>query len=370
MKVQTSELHSLIESCVSEHPDVNLVDNGNGAADYVLNQSVALVRHADRLDCTAEWKEHPDSQTWPNDTPLSQAGHSRAEEVGQAIKASGKSFSLIIASPYLRCAQTACGIAKVLKCPILFDLDFGEVFDSSSLVGKVSGPQHRDSDTLAAMLREDFPTTRWIQDGGKLKITGTQQVFPESLEQARLRFCFKAQQVLQKAASELMSIVIVTHGDAVGSVLGMMKKDWKVLNVPYASFAIASRQVAVLEKESVDVKSDEDIYKHDWTVTLSELPSLRIKSEEIHPFSRKNHYARLRYDARKMESNPKELDTDYFDLDQPACLQMLERSASDNKENVQQAFLAKSLKYRANDPQARGLNSFVHGKLGKYILVV
>jgi hypothetical protein len=147
----------------------------------------------------------------------------------------------------------------------------------------------------------------------------------------------------------------------------MMKKDWKVLNVPYASFALASRQVAVLEKGSIDVKSDEDVYKHDWTVTLSELPSLRIKSEEIHPCSRKNHYARLRYDARKMESNPKELDTDYFDLDQPACFQMLERCASDNKEKLQQAYLATSLKDRAQDPQARGLNSFVHGK---YILVV
>lgn len=216
---------SPVEASVAKHSNVELVDNCKGSTVYALNQNFGIVRHADRLDRTPEWVEHPDKEEWPNDTPLSRAGHEHATQTGKAIKESGKKFELIISSPYLRCAQTSCRIAQVLKCPIQFDLDLGEVFDGSSMVGKVTGPQHRSADELEALLKPDFPDVVWMRGKNrKIQIEGKQQKWPECLDTARMRFCFKVKQSLQVAASRLVSILVVTHGDAVGAVLGMMKK--------------------------------------------------------------------------------------------------------------------------------------------------
>ena len=41
------------------------------------------------------------------------------------------------ASPFLRCVQTAAEIAKVLKCPVLFDRELGEVYDEASAAGRL-----------------------------------------------------------------------------------------------------------------------------------------------------------------------------------------------------------------------------------------
>lgn len=299
---------SLVEASVSKHPHVELVHT-SGTTGYALNQNFAIVRHADRLDRTGEWEAHPDRETWPNDTPLSRLGHQHATASGQSILKTGKPFGLIISSPYLRCAQTASRIAQVLKCPIKFDLDFGEVFDRSSMVGDAVGAQHRDPEKLESLLLKDFPDVAWVRgDNGKIEIEGTQQTFPESLDAARMRFCFKARQALQLAASKLMSVVIVTHGDALGAVVGMMQKDWKIKHVPYASFAIASRQVMVLEKGSMDIQSDQPVYDHEWDMELS----AGFEYEEFHPLQRKRIYALRERELKKMKANTADLDTPYF----------------------------------------------------------
>jgi len=303
---------SLVEASVSKHPDVELVDNGKGSTFYALRQNFAIVRHADRLDRTTDWDAHPDSQKWVNDTPLSRFGHEHATETAEGLKNSGKPFGLIVSSPYLRCAQTASRIAQVMKLPIQFDLDLGEVFDKSSMVGSVDGPQHRDPELLEASLLKDFPDVKWVKDeDNKIKIEGSQQKFPESLDAARMRFSFKVQQLLQRAASKLISVIIVTHGDALGCVIGMMQKDWKITNVPYASYALASREVMVLEKGSMEIKSDEPVYEQEWTLKVS----AGLKYEEVHPCSKKRKHALHAQDIRKMNarhSNASEIDTAYL----------------------------------------------------------
>lgn len=311
-----SQGESLIEASVSKHPQVELIDDCKGSTAYALNQHFAIVRHADRLDRTDDWGTYPEREAWPNDTPLSEIGHENAINTGLALKKSGKPFGLIIASPYLRCAQTASRIAQILKCPIQLDLDFGEVFDRSSMVGKITGPQHRDPEELEALLKADFPDVVYIRAlDQKIKIEGTQQTFPESLDAARMRFCFKTQQVLQQAASKLMSTVVVTHGDALGAVIGMMQKDWKIKHVPYASFALASRQVMVLEKGSMETKSDEPVFDHKWDIEVSE----GLEYEEVHPASRKRAYAVRQHEIKKMRANSNELETLYFSEKQVEC---------------------------------------------------
>ena len=54
-------------------------------------------------------------------------------------------------------------IAQVLKLPIQFDLDLGEVFDRASLVGNVEGPQHRGPGELEAQLKKDFPDVKTVR---------------------------------------------------------------------------------------------------------------------------------------------------------------------------------------------------------------
>merc|ERR1712228_1074972 len=102
----------------------------------------------------------------------------------------------------------------------------------------------------------------WIRDSeGRIKVEGKLQKWPENFDRARMRYCYKVKKLVQKAASELMSIVIVTHGDALAAVVGLMKENWNIGKVDYTSYAICSRQVKVMEKgTNTNVAADEPIY--------------------------------------------------------------------------------------------------------------
>merc|ERR1712060_730724 len=87
-----------------------------------------------------------------------------------------------------------------------------------------------------------------------------------------MRYCYKVKKLVQKAASELMSIVIVTHGDALAAVVGLMKENWDIGKVAYTSYAVCSRQVKVMEKgTNTNIAGDEPVYAHpeEWTIEVS-----------------------------------------------------------------------------------------------------
>jgi hypothetical protein len=189
-----------------------------------------------------------------------------------------------------------------MKLPIQFDLDLGEVFDKDCMGPYVRGPQHRDAAELEAQLSHQFPDVNFIRDSGHtVSIEGRQQVFPESLEDARMRFIFKVQQLLQRAAAEHMSLIIVTHGDAVGAVISMMRYDWKVQRVNYAGYAIASRRVPMLERRSAAIKLEETVYEdpEQWELVLSG----GIEVAEVHACSKKRAFALHKYELKKVVSN-------------------------------------------------------------------
>jgi broad specificity phosphatase PhoE len=241
---------------------------------YALAQSFAIVRHGDRLDHTPAWDKFPDAKRWPNDSPLTADGHKHATEVGKFLRDSGKPFCLIIASPYYRCAQTASRIAQVLNLPVHFDLDLGEVFDDVSMRGgNLDGkPQHRNPHDLEEQLKPDFPDVKWIRDSDDIiRIDGKLQKFPEPFDGARMRFCYKTKKLVQKAAAELMSIVIVSHGDGVAAVVGLLREEWQITSVPYTAYALCSRRVKVLKVGQEKMLENEPIYQNpkDWTLKLS-----------------------------------------------------------------------------------------------------
>lgn len=261
------------EANVRAHPHVKCV-RGRGLEYYTLKQSFAIVRHGDRLDHTADWMHFPDRERWPNDTPLTPTGHEHAREVGETLKKSRIPFGLIVASPYFRCAQTASRIAQVLELPIHFDLDIGEVFDGVSMRGVVPGrPQHRSPLDLELQLKPDFPDVVWIRDDATqaIKVEGKLQDYPEDFDAARMRYCYKVKKLVQTAAKELMSIVIVTHGDALAAVVGLLREDREIEDVPYTAYAIASREVKVMDRGANTLLCEEGVYTNplDWKLTMS-----------------------------------------------------------------------------------------------------
>jgi broad specificity phosphatase PhoE len=217
---------------------------------------------------------------------LTKEGFDHAWQVGDVLKNEGKPFKLIVASPYFRCAQTASCIAQKLRIPIHFDLDMGEVFDDVSMVGDCRGkPQHRSPEVLEGKLKPDFPDVEWIRDeNGKIKIEGKLQRFPEPFDGARMRYCYKVKKLLQQAASELQSIIMVTHGDALASVVGMLKETWIIKHIPYTAYVIGDRDVKVMKKGTNKILSEEGVYEHPemWTLKLDPgLEHLDCSKEDI-----------------------------------------------------------------------------------------
>jgi broad specificity phosphatase PhoE len=237
------------EGKLRAHPWVRFRKSATDGDSYLFTQSFAVVRHADRLDHTDAWRDSPDRHRYPNDTPLTAGGHDNAIRAAKELQQSGTKFSLIVASPYLRCAQTAARIAQVLDLPIHFDLDLGEIFDNESMPGDINGkPQHRPPGELEAYLSPTFPDVKYHRHEGEIKIEGKLQQFPEAFKLARMRYCYKVKKLLQKATSELMSIIIVTHGDAVAAVTTLLREQWQLMKVPYTAYVFCTREVPVFDR--------------------------------------------------------------------------------------------------------------------------
>jgi broad specificity phosphatase PhoE len=233
-------------------------------------------------DHTPEWANYPERGDYPNDTPLATVGFKHADQVADVLKEeAGKQqwkWKVIVCSPYYRCAQTASVIAKKLGIPIHFDLDLGEVFDRTSMVGNCKGkPQHRAPPLLEEKLKGDgFTDVEYIRDdSGKIAIEGKLQKWEEPFEGARMRYCYKVKKLVQQAAAELNSIILVTHGDAVAAVVGMLKETWIVKHIPYTAYVIGARKVRVMKKGEGKILSEEPVYVHPEQWALKMHPDLQ-----------------------------------------------------------------------------------------------
>jgi len=241
---------------------------------YALKQTVAIVRHADRLDQTPQWLQYADRDRLAADTPLTELGHRHSEDAGKALAEISRKmdtpFKMVVSSPYLRCAQTASHLARVLAIPVQFDRDLGEVAHAG-LSDDDRTLKIRDSDELKAALEADFPHVEYIKDEtGSLRIRGKQPQPPEPLDRARLRFCFKVQELARQAALKLSSIIIVTHGDSVAAVASLLNPDWEMRKIPYTGYLLASRQVKVFDKNANTELLREPVYGDSvqWTLDL------------------------------------------------------------------------------------------------------
>ena len=93
-----------------------------------MAQSVYVLRHAHRFDFTMSRDEWRALASRPTDPPLSGLGQQQATEAGQFFAALGDaSISHVLASPYLRCIQTAHPIAAAIGATVKVDVGFGEI---------------------------------------------------------------------------------------------------------------------------------------------------------------------------------------------------------------------------------------------------
>merc|ERR1740138_1322975 len=107
-----------------------------------------------------------------------------------------------------------------------------------------------------------------------------------------------------------MDIVIVTHGDGVGAVVGMLREGWAVSKVDYTAFAVASRKVKVLKKGSEDIINEEYVYKNpdEWDLKLGKgLVAKPIKNKAEQAKAHKIHEEEM----REMNAAGKTIKTDY-----------------------------------------------------------
>eukprot|EP00747_Dinoflagellata_sp_TGD_P212091 gnl/TRDRNA2_/TRDRNA2_85222_c0_seq1.p1 gnl/TRDRNA2_/TRDRNA2_85222_c0~~gnl/TRDRNA2_/TRDRNA2_85222_c0_seq1.p1 ORF type:complete len:432 (-),score=69.27 gnl/TRDRNA2_/TRDRNA2_85222_c0_seq1:126-1421(-) len=217
-----------------------------------LEQDFVVVRHSTRLDHTKEWENYPHKDRKPHDSPLTNAGKQKAAKTGESILErypKGHPFELIWSSPYYRCVQTAAEIAKKLKLKVCLDLDIGEIFDDVYMPKNVNGePMHRTPEELTQLMAEEYPDVLFARDAdGQIAIHGYQQDWPEDFFHAQIRYAAKFEEIAEHATDKLMSVVIVTHADAIPVLTDFLRHPWRahVEKVPYCGYIIASRTIAV-----------------------------------------------------------------------------------------------------------------------------
>lgn len=212
-------------------------------------QLFGVVRHAERADGVfawwegGRWSSSEDGRRFPLDPPLSDAGLEQADGMGAWIndyaQKKDSTFHVVVCSPYSRCVQTAVKICKQLgpNVKMLIDLSLGEIY-GPSVMGEVQPVSHLRSFSIAV----EYCRANGISMVPRL--IGQAPAWPESLQDARRRFALRFLQYLQRGVVAKRNFLIITHGDCIGSVMGIMpdQQDVMVEKVDYGAMILGGRQ--------------------------------------------------------------------------------------------------------------------------------
>lgn len=244
-------------------------------APTVLRQFVTVVRHGHRLDREDRdtWKRSRESADHPYDSPLTQRGRNAARTVGETLKAMDAvaRWGLVITSPYVRCVQTAAEIAQVLQLPMVFDVEFGEVFDEVYMPNAGGKVQHRPAEQLIQIMEKEYPGV----EVAVKSVFGKQPFWPESFSDAQVRFLERFETTCVKAVERMASPIIVTHGDAVMILLALLCPRFELNKIDYCGFFVGWRDTEKPDKsdpmwrEKVwDVPKQLSIYQQKWNISI------------------------------------------------------------------------------------------------------
>jgi broad specificity phosphatase PhoE len=214
----------------AEEPLSPLSEAGGASKVKRKIQRVALIRHGPRVDHMDKdaWFASEDGKAYPYDSPLTPQGFHEAALVGKKIP---PVFDFVIASPYLRCIQTAAEIAKVLELPILVDTELGEVFDQGYMPEADGRKQIRSVEYLSDYFRSSYPDVATIGENGQkggVHIFGKHPEWPEDFEKAKLRYLERFETICKLCAARGANPMIVGHADMITILLqtigGVMTK--------------------------------------------------------------------------------------------------------------------------------------------------
>lgn len=234
------------------------------------NQNVVVMRHGDRLDNFEELWVMKAERPW--DPPLHQDGKIRAFCTGQKIRLSNMDNPIhrVFVSPFLRCVQTAAEVVRAL-CDVKEHKGESNVLSSNSdsviidpskvkvsieyglcemlnLVAIRPAAAPKDGDFKFSISQYESELPVGTVDNTVEPVYKKLPEWEETLESARARYVEVVKALADKYPSE--NLLLVTHGEGVGSIFTELNKDATVLEVEYCGHLYAKRNIHFGEKQS------------------------------------------------------------------------------------------------------------------------
>ncbi|KAK9685790.1 hypothetical protein K7432_015370 [Basidiobolus ranarum] len=218
--------------------------------------TVWFIRHGERLDfVNSNWVY---TTTTPYDPPLSDLGEKEALKTGRYlrdlaqesfdtfVKGQNKTRYVIYSSPFLRCAQTAEGILQGIGSS-RYSETVGGIRLEPALSEWISEEYFTEQipDSLISSCKETCITNNVPLNLTHKPYLNHLPEFPESYDQLTQRFNNFLERLVQQLEQEtpiterLPTVVLVTHGAGVSSLLDACFKERTLVEVHYCSLSRA-----------------------------------------------------------------------------------------------------------------------------------
>ncbi|KAH6767498.1 Phosphoglycerate mutase family protein [Perilla frutescens var. hirtella] len=246
---------------------MGLTDGDGSSKPLQFRQNVVVMRHGDRLDNVVPLWAASAPRPW--DPPLADDGRVRAFSTGDKLrKQLGFPIHRVFVSPFLRCLQTAAGVVSALsavdkKSDDPYDLaSNGVVIDPSKIKVSMEYGLSEMMNSLAirsnvapkdGVFSFDITQCKSVLPAGTID-NAAEMIYKElpkwqeTLEGARARYIQVIKNLADKYPSE--NLLLVTHGEGVGSAVSSCFDDVVVAEVEYCAYSILKRSVVFSENTS------------------------------------------------------------------------------------------------------------------------
>jgi broad specificity phosphatase PhoE len=246
----------------------------------IYRQHFAVVRHGHRKDQdkASRWRESEEAKLHPYDSPLTDEGIQAAKKVGRNLLAGQDvaNWKLVISSPYLRCIQTAAEIARIVKVPVVLDVEFGEVFDDVYMPKSAGKLQYRNPVEIQEIVKKDYEDVEFIlNQNGQPRLFGQPPKWPESFPGAQVRFLERFEATSIKMIEKEQNAIVVSHGDAVMILLALLHPRVDLKKIDYCGYFCAWRDTEAPDRNNSSWKDDLwavaeglSVYQNKWNVEV------------------------------------------------------------------------------------------------------
>ncbi|KAF8081376.1 hypothetical protein N665_0890s0014 [Sinapis alba] len=222
-------------------------------------QHVFVMRHGDRIDNFEPLWVSTAARPW--DPPLVQDGMIRAFRTGQRIRSQiGLPIHRVFVSPFLRCIQTASEVVSALsavtvdpnamsskdvpsidttKLKVAIEYGLCEMLNSVAIRRELA-PKDGNFDFRLSDLEALFP--EGMVDHNVDMIYKEMPEWEETVEGCRERYVNIVKALADKYPTE--NLLLVTHGEGVGTTFSTFYKDTTVYEVDYCAYVELRREVS------------------------------------------------------------------------------------------------------------------------------